>query len=92
MEYILDVIPLGNGTTVKSQTRLLRNPTPAANFTKHRIASAGLRIFKTSKSENESGQLDIAYFRDGHTIDNNSTLSTDLGRPRNDRMRMYLAG
>lgn len=49
-------------------------------------------MFKTSKSDTESGQLDLAYYRDGLTIDANSTLLTGIARPLQDRLRLYLAG
>jgi hypothetical protein len=71
---------------------LIEDDTPSTIFTKHRVVSTGMRFFKTSASDTESGQLDLHYSRDGATIDSNSDLRSLFNRPTNASARMYLAG
>jgi hypothetical protein len=60
-------------------------------FVKSRTVAAGIRVFKTSVSENESGVLDVLYSRDGGNVDSSTKIVSGLGRPKNDRHRQYLA-
>lgn len=60
-------------------------------FVKSRTVASGMRVFKTSTAENESGKLDVIYARDGANVDSSTTIAQSLGRPRSDRFRQYLA-
>lgn len=60
-------------------------------FIKSRTVAAGLRVWKTSSSENESGALHSIYGRDGVPIDENVSLATEMSRPRLDRATVFLA-
>jgi hypothetical protein len=68
--------------------------TPEDTFSKYRVAAGGLRLFKTSvNSNNEAGNVDIVYSRDGTSLDTgNANILNDISRPRSDRIRLYLAG
>lgn len=59
---------------------------------KCRTVAAGVRIFKTSSADNESGVIDQVYSRDGAAYDDLFPLNFELGRPKSDRLRTYLAG
>lgn len=71
---------------------MVEDDTPSTVFTKHRVVSTGMRFFKTSASDSESGQLDMHYSRDGATIDSHSDLRSLFNRPTSASARMYLAG
>lgn len=54
--------------------------------------ASGIRVFKTSVSDNESGHLDMHYNRDGASIDEVSSIKSLFSRPTSDTRRLYLAG
>jgi len=66
--------------------------TPSEVYTKQRVVSTGIRFFKTSVSDSESGQLDMHYSRDGTSIDETSNFRSLFGRHSSDTQKMYLAG
>jgi len=53
--------------------------------------AAGLKVTKTSIGETEGGMVDTIYSRDGIPVDDDHRLDTDIGRPKPDRQRNYLA-
>lgn len=60
-------------------------------YTKACVVAAGLRVFKTTVSENEGGVLDILNARDGLPFDEDQPIRNGLGKPRQDRQRHYVA-
>jgi nicotinate-nucleotide pyrophosphorylase len=76
----------------KNAVTVLRDASPHDFYHKHRVVSTGIRFFKTSLSDTESGQLDMHYSRDGASIDDSTNLRTLFGRPTSDTRRLYLAG
>jgi len=56
-DYSVEGLNLGLGNTLAQANRLriFRSSVPGNSFTKQRIVGAGLRVFKTSKSDTESG-------------------------------------
>lgn len=69
-----------------------RDPTPKDLYTKLRVVGSGLRYFKTSKSENEAGTLDMYYSRNGAAIDETSTINSLFTRPTDSNCKLHLAG
>lgn len=77
-----NVIPLhvGTPTITVEQFRLGAYIAPHTRpnlddaFTKVRVVSAGLRVFKTSSSDTESGTLDLIYSPEGAPFDNDHPL------------------
>lgn len=54
--------------------------------------SSGTRFFKTSSADNEAGQIDMNYSRDGAMIDETSAINSLFQRPTEQSKRVYLAG
>jgi len=65
VQYNLGAISLGTVDEVNSVMTLLEDSTVNSTFTKSRTVAAGLRVFKTSVSDTESGVMDVTYARDG---------------------------
>jgi len=61
-------------------------------YTKFRVVSTGIRFFKTSVSDSESGQLDLHYSRDGSSLDENASVRQLFTRHSSDTQKIYLAG
>lgn len=89
-DYRITYLPLG---ATRSQLVLstLLDPIIDTAFHKVRVVSAGMRFFKTSKADSESGVLDIIYNRDGSSLDEGRAMLADIGRPKSDRLRCYIA-
>lgn len=71
---------------------VFQDSTPSDVYTKLRVVSTGIRFFKTSVSDTESGQLDLHYSRDGSSLDENATMKQVLSRHSSDTQTIYLAG
>lgn len=80
------------GQVDEIDVKTIVDDTPTTLFTKHRTVSTGVRFFKTSASESESGQLDMFYSRDGANIDEAATFNQMFNRPSRNSQRVYLAG
>lgn len=84
---LLTVQQIRDNGTVGAYSRPDLNDT----FTKARVVAAGMRIFKTSQSDTESGTLDFVYSPEGAAFDDNHQISMGLGKARRDRERVFLA-
>jgi len=92
-DYRVHYINTGmNANQFEAATTLFTDDQPRDLYTKHRVVSTGVRIFKTSVSESESGQLDMHYARDGSSLDETSNLKSVFTRHTTDTTKMYLAG
>lgn len=60
-------------------------------YLKGRTVGAGMRFFKTSSADAESGTLDLVYSRDGAAFDDGQAFGQDINRPKSDRIRLFLA-
>lgn len=78
-EYKLNAIALGTYGSIGYS--FSNDNTSQSVFTKNRVVSTGVRFFKTSSSETESGQLDMHYSRDGANIDDSANLRSLFSRP-----------
>lgn len=69
MTYKVQAIKLGTGGNLYDGLTSYRDPVVNQAFVKSRTVSSGLRCFKVSASDNESGHLDVVYSRDGSSLD-----------------------
>lgn len=91
--YSVLVVSLGmTYALLNANCKFGKSTTVSDAFTKSRTVAAGVRILKTSSAEAESGQLDFVYSRDGTSFDESAPIGFELGRPRTDRSRCYIAG
>jgi nicotinate-nucleotide pyrophosphorylase len=74
LQYGLHYIDCGTSSSLKTSLITYSDTTPAEIFTKQRIVSSGLRFFKTSASDTESGVLNMYYSRDGAAMDEKATF------------------
>lgn len=92
-DYNIHYVDTGmNATQFKAATTIFKDEQPKDLYTKHRVVSTGIRFFKTSVSESESGQLDMHYARDGSSLDETSNIKSVFTRHTIDTTKLYLAG
>lgn len=92
-DYSADLIPLPFNTTVlKTRIQTESDPIVRELYTKCRSVAAGVRFFKTSTSDSESGVLDQVYSRDGAMLNDSDSLRDIFNRPSTQSDKMYLAG
>jgi len=60
-------------------------------YAKAKVVGSGVRLFKSSVADNESGICDVIYGQEGMAIDDLHPISDNLGMPQLDRTRLYLA-
>lgn len=60
-ERRVDVIPLGKGSELLAQLRVFSDSAITDAYLKARVVGAGTRLFRTSKTESESGTADVIY-------------------------------
>lgn len=89
---VLHYISYANGAFVKANVQVYQDTSPVDLYTKQRVVSSGLRIFKTSASDTESGILNMCYSRDGAAMDEHATFSDLLNRRTDENAKIYLAG
>lgn len=61
-------------------------------FARYRLVSAGVKLHKTSKSDQESGIVYTQYNPSGIPIAANTPMDQNLGRADKDKSKVYLAG
>jgi len=83
---------MGSGTQLANQLRTFSDVAITDAYLKARVVGAGTRLFRTSKTESESGTADVIYAQDGASFTGSAPIVTDLARPRHDRMRATLWG
>lgn len=90
--YNIHYISLGSSNYVKANMVRYSDNTPSELFTKQRVVSSGLRVFKTSASESESGVMTMSYSRDGTAMDESASFGDLFNRQTEETSRCYLAG
>jgi len=92
-DYTINYIPTGFTLSALEASITSTSDSQAKElFVRQRTVSAGIRFIKTSTSDNEAGQIDIHYSRDGSAIDESTALNTVFSRPSESSKRVYLAG
>lgn len=92
-DFTIQYIPTGlSATNFLPRVTATQDLQAKELFVKQRTVSAAVRFIKTSTSDNESGQIDMHYSRDGAAVDETTPLNTLFSRPSDSSKRVYLAG